>query len=656
MSLQVLTNDEELIHAEIIRQIQGPILVTGVGGFIGSVAFNTLLNFRSDVYGIARNRPGLRSKALSQVSTRHLDLLDQPALEATIAEIRPRTIFNFAAVGAYPTQNDLNAMIEINTKLVAKLGQWCLTNDCALIHSGTSSEYGSNCSGPNESEICVPNSMYSATKLAGTHLLQQLGRETDFRCVVLRFYSIFGPLESPSRLIPTLLRTGLEGRLPNFSSPRISRDFTYVIDAIEAAWLSAVYLTKNTGTFVFNIGSGVPTSMSDVARIAKEVFSIKDEPVFSSNLRHWDLEDWYSNPRLAAITLGWAARTGFTEGFHRTLSWYQQSPNRELLLIDHKSTSSESDVNWTLSAIVACYKDERAIPIIYERLVATFQQIGCDYEIVFVNDASPDNSEAVLAELISSDPRVIGITHMRNFGSQAAFISGMKASKGDACVLLDGDLQDPPELIVEFCRKWREGYDVVYGIRQTREASAVMQIAYKCFYKIYSSLSGFPVPRDAGDFSLMSRQVVNALLKFPERDLFLRTNRAYIGGRQVGVPYHRPERAFGTSTNSPLKNLQWAVRGILSSSRKPLSALSVAGISTSVISILGLFVQLGLGLLVPDAAPRGFVTVILLVGVFGSLNLLAISVVGEYVGRILDEVRSRPRYVRRHVKSSANDL
>jgi nucleoside-diphosphate-sugar epimerase/glycosyltransferase involved in cell wall biosynthesis len=655
MISKILTHDQELIHSDAIRKIQGPIVVIGVGGFIGSVAFHTLQNSRADVYGIARDESNWRTTAIAHPRIRQLDLRNQKALEMLLGEIRPRTIFNFSAVGAYPTQHDLNAMIEINIKLLGNLGQWCLTHSCVLIHSGTSSEYGSNCSGPTESDTCSPNSAYSATKLAGTHLLQQLGREEGFRCVVLRFYSIYGPLEDSSRLIPTLIRKGLEGLLPDFSSSRISRDFTYVVDALEAAWLSAIHAQKNTGTFVFNIGTGVSTDMSDVARIAKEIFSIKNEPTFAGNLRQWDLEDWYSNPRLAAITLGWHARTSFMEGLNQTLSWYQQSHNREFLLIGNKVSKSEHVVDCTLSAIVACYKDEQAIPIMYDRLVATFQRIGCEYEIVFVNDASPDNSAAELEKLISIDPRVTVITHMRNFGSQAAFISGMQASKGDACVLLDGDLQDPPELLFDFYRKWREGFDVVYGVRKTREASAVMQIAYKSFYKIYSSMSGFPIPRDAGDFSLMSRQVVNELLKFPERDLFLRTNRAYIGGRQVGVPYHRPERAFGTTTNSPFRNLQWAVRGVLSSSRKPLSALSLAGISTAVLSVLGLLVQLALRLAVPNSAPRGIVTVILLVGVFGSMNLLAISVVGEYVGRILDEVRGRPRYIHRSIKKSAND-
>lgn len=654
MTADLLTNNEAAIHAEVVRQIQGPIVVLGAAGFIGSHALHTLSRFRADVFGIAREASGWRSIALGNSQIRQVDLRNQPALEALLSEVKPRTILNFSAVGAYPTQQDLNEMIEINTKLVGNLGQWCLLNDCTLVHSGTSSEYGLNCAGPIEDDMCFPNSVYSSTKLAATHLLQQFGQESDFRAVVLRLYSIYGPLEDPDRLIPTIIRNGLDGALPNFSSPQISRDFVYIVDSLEAVWLAAVYAQSHPGTLILNIGSGVSTSMSMVATATKELFKIDSQPIYVSNLRKWDLENWYSNPLRAKKTLNWVARTTFSNGLRQTLTWYTSVRARQEFLLTANTSRNYREASLILSAVIACYKDEQAIPIMYERLVSTFRAIGCNYEIIFVNDGSPDNSDVELNKLTSIDSRVTVVTHMRNFGSQSAFVSGMEVSRGDACVLLDGDLQDPPEVIVDFYRKWREGFDVVYGIRTTREASAAMRLAYKGFYRVLSSLSSFSIPRDAGDFSLISRKVVDELLKFPERDLFLRTNRAYVGGRQVGVPYHRPERAFGRSTNSLMKNLQWAVRGILSSSRKPLSALSLTGISLAGLSLLGLTVQLGLRLFVPEAAPRGIATVVLLVGLFGSANLIAVSIVGEYVGRILDEVRGRPRYIRRSISGAVN--
>ena len=154
-----------------------------------------------------------------------------------------------------------------------------------------------------------------------------------------------------------------------------------------------------------------------------------------------------------------------------------------------------------ISAIIACYRDEPAIPIMHERLTAVFNKIGCDYEIIFVNDRSPDNAAQVLAELSKRDSKVVVINHTRNFGSQNAFTSGMKISTGDAVVLLDGDLQDPPELIEDFYKKWREGFDVVYGVRIKREAGLFLRVSYKLFYRMFRAASYVPIPMDAGDFS-----------------------------------------------------------------------------------------------------------------------------------------------------------
>ena len=164
-----------------------------------------------------------------------------------------------------------------------------------------------------------------------------------------------------------------------------------------------------------------------------------------------------------------------------------------------------------ISAIIACYRDAPAIPIMHERLAAVFQKIGVDYEIIFVNDCSPDDSREVLADLAKRDPRVTVINHTRNFGSQNAFTSGMQVCTGDACVLLDGDLQDPPELIEAFHQKWQEGYDVVYGVRVKRDATLFLQVAYKAFYRLFRAASYVPMPLDAGDFSLLDRRVVDAL-------------------------------------------------------------------------------------------------------------------------------------------------
>ncbi len=305
----------------------------------------------------------------------------------------------------------------------------------------------------------------------------------------------------------------------------------------------------------------------------------------------------------------------------------------------------------SISAIVACYKDAQAIPIMTERLVAVFEKCGIDYEIIFVDNGGPDDSEEVIRSLSGTNPRVIGITNSRSFEqtSQGSFRSGMEIASKEACVLLDGDLQDPPELIENFINKWREGYDVVYGIRAKREAPLSMQWGSKAFYRVFDWLSTTPMPHDAGDFSLLDKKVVYWILKCDERDIFIRGLRAYVGFKQTGISYHRPERMFGRSSNNFFKNISWAKKGIFSFSRKPLDMLTTFGFLSVLFTILLAIVVVILRFTAPQMAPRGVTTIILLIMFFGSFNILAISVVGEYIAKIFEEVKRRPSFIRKHL-------
>jgi glycosyltransferase involved in cell wall biosynthesis len=298
-----------------------------------------------------------------------------------------------------------------------------------------------------------------------------------------------------------------------------------------------------------------------------------------------------------------------------------------------------------LSAVIACYRDAEAVPIMHERLTNVFQQLAVDYEIIFVNDASPDNAASVLANLAAVDTRVVVINHSRNFGSQNAFTSGMGIATGDAVILLDGDLQDPPELIVQFYEKWLEGFEVVYGRRVKRNASQFLQVAYKAFYRLFRATSYVPIPLDAGDFSLIDRRVVEVLKRLPENNRFLRGLRAWVGFRQVGVPYVRPERLFGRTTNSFLKNMGWARRAIFSFSYVPLDLITWLGVVTVAFSLVGIIVQVVLRLIFPDIAPTGFTTLIVLVLFLGGLQLLSLSIIGSYQAHLYDEIKRRPPYI-----------
>jgi len=298
-----------------------------------------------------------------------------------------------------------------------------------------------------------------------------------------------------------------------------------------------------------------------------------------------------------------------------------------------------------LSAVIACYNDGPAVPIMYQRLNTVFQKIGVGFEIIFVNDSSPDNAAEVLAELAAKDKKVIVINHTRNFGSQSAFTSGMRIATGDAVILLDGDLQDPPEIIESFFQKWQEGYDVVYGIRVQRDATWLLKKAYKIFYRIFRAASYVPIPLDAGDFSLLDRRVIDALNSLPENNRFLRGLRSWVGFKQTGVPYVRPERMFGRTTNSLLKNLEWARKGIFSFSYAPLEFITLLAFITVGASLLAILLQIAIRIIKPELVPSGFTTIIVLILFMGGIQLLCLSIIGSYLAHIYDEVKRRPPYI-----------
>ena len=308
-----------------------------------------------------------------------------------------------------------------------------------------------------------------------------------------------------------------------------------------------------------------------------------------------------------------------------------------------------------LSAIIACYRDGQAVPIMYQRLKAVFEKIGVEGEIIFVNDRSPDNAQEVLADLASKDRNLVVITHTRNFGSQSAFTDGMRLATGDAVILLDGDLQDPPELIEEFFHKWQEGYEVVYGVRVRREEPPIMEVAYKVFYRLFRATSYVPMPLDAGDFSLLDRRVVDALNALPETNRFLRGLRTWVGFKQVGVPYVRPKRMFGNSTNNLVKNLGWARKAIVSFSYAPLELITLMALVTVATAFIFIVFQIGLRIFFPQLVPSGFTTLIILILFLGGIQLLCLSIISWYLEQIYDEVKHRPPYIIDQVLNRPNN-
>ena len=628
-----------------VRALRGPILVLGAGGFVGANLLRRLLKYREDVFGVVRTLPAWRLDGIDRRHILEADLIDLAATRNLVANVRPSTIFDCIAYGAYSFETDQELIYRTNfTALVQLMELLADTGFAAFVHAGSSSEYGTNSAGPLEEASLQPNSHYSVSKVAASNYISYVGNIRRLPVLNLRLYSVYGPLEDLSRLIPNLVAKGLKGAFPPLVDPSTSRDFVYIDDVCDAFVHGAARLTPDIYGQAFNIGTGRATTIREVAKVAGDVFAIRAEPIFGSMAgRSWDLPDWYAAPGKAERLLNWTAKTDLATGLKLTSEWVRSLEGLDAGAMTKRTPSPRRR---SISAIVACYKDEQAIPVMHRRLTDTFKKLDVNYEIIFVNDGSPDNCADRIVEISATDPHVLGITHSRNFGSQMAFRSGMEMSVMQACVLLDGDLQDPPELIEQFYRRWTEGYDVVYGRRVKRDMPFGWGFLYKAFYRLFAYLSYVKIPLDAGDFSLIDRRVVGWLLRSPERDLFLRGLRAYIGFRQTGVDYVRPKRAFGESTNNLLKNLEWAKRGIFSFSNAPLKMLSAGGVVLLGLSIVLGVIVAGLRILIPDIAPRGATTLLLASLFFGAINLFAVGLLGEYIAKIMEEVKARPRLIR----------
>ncbi len=632
---------------EKIKKIEGPIFVFGATGFIGVNVFNDILLMRKDCYAIthdAINAWRLKLLNVPHSNIVHCDITSFISVKNIFELYKPKTVFNLAAYGAYSKQKDVRLIYETNVNGTVNILENC-ENVKAYIHAGSSSEYGVNSTAPKENDPLEPNSHYAASKVSASYIINYYANFKNINALNLRLYSVYGFWEEPDRLIPMMIEKARQNSLPNLVEKEISRDFVFISDAVEAFIDAALNMNAGVKGKSYNICTGKKTTLEQLVTTVKKEFDVNATPAWGGmENRTWDLKDWYGNPENANKELGWKAKTELADGLQATLKWHEQIGYGENILPAFQNPK----LNAKITAIIACYKDAQAIPIMYERLVKMFNETKVRYEIIFVNDCSPDNSEAIISDIVANDYNVIGITHSRNFGSQSAFLSGMEIATGDAVVLLDGDLQDPPEIIPAMYKKWMEGYDVVYGKRVKREMSFFMNWLYKFFYRIFSKLSYIKIPVDAGDFSIMDRKVVKELNKLPEKEIFLRGLRAWIGFKQTGVDYVRPERMFGKSTNNFRKNILWAKKAIFSFSFVPLEILSYAGLILTGISFLGIIIQVILRFVYPHV-PQGFSTVIVLILFFGGVELLAVSVLGEYLSKIFEEGKARPKFIRRSI-------
>ena len=308
----------------------------------------------------------------------------------------------------------------------------------------------------------------------------------------------------------------------------------------------------------------------------------------------------------------------------------------------------------TYSVIVPVYNEKESLPVLYERMVSVMDQTGEPWELILVDDGSFDGSSQIMRELSQKDPRVRVIFFARNFGHQIAVTAGMDHALGDAAIVIDADLQDPPEVILELIEKWKEGYEVVYAVRTGREGESwFKKETASIFYRLIYKITDVKIPLDAGDFRLLDRKVLDVMNSMREKHRFLRGMSAWVGYKQIGVPYQRAPRYAG-KTKYPLKKmilLAWnAITGF---SYVPLQIAMILGFIVAFISILLIIVVIILRINGNELV--GQATTLISTLCLGGVQLICLGIIGEYLGRIYDEVKNRPLYIAAEITPSIYD-
>jgi dolichol-phosphate mannosyltransferase len=297
-----------------------------------------------------------------------------------------------------------------------------------------------------------------------------------------------------------------------------------------------------------------------------------------------------------------------------------------------------------VSVVVPLYNEEANIGELHRRIKAVLDDLPGDYEVVFVNDGSRDATRRLADELSARDPQLVVLHLSRNFGHQAAVSAGIDQARGEAVVVMDGDLQDPPEVLPQFLQLWRDGHDVVYAVRRHRKEGWFKRLGYFLFYRLLGAISELSIPLDSGDFCLMDRKVVEALKALPEQRRFVRGLRTFVGFRQVGLEYERSSREAGRPKYTLRALLGLAIDGLVSFSSYPLRLVTYLGMATAFLA-LALTIWALSDAIYRHSAPQGWASIVIVVLFMGSVQLVCMGITGEYIRLIFLETKQRPTYI-----------
>ncbi|KYG63073.1 hypothetical protein AZI86_15245 [Bdellovibrio bacteriovorus] len=532
------------------------VMITGAHGFIGAQLLNLLSVAHVPCVGLSSGKTtsNVRVNSFGRKNLVVCDL-DQPASVARSFH-GVTMIVHTATYGAYSWQVESGEIFKQVQQLETLLSEARKNGIKAFIHTGTSSEYGQNCNYAKEDQTPHANSLYSLAKIQCHNLISYYGKTLNVPAMTLRLFSIYGPGEHPRKLIPHICSSILENHPLTLSDPETSRDFVHIYDALEMILDGLLGIQPQDYGEAYNVCTGEQTSLKNVADILAKEFDFKNLRWSSGVAKSWDLKTWVGSTEKTFKRFGWQAKISFAAGLKQTLEYYQEHRfllNNEFFLPRKK-----------ISVIAPCYMDLQSIPILFERLRVVFENLKYDFEFIVIDDVSPDGAYESLKEHALKDARWVLAKHTRNFGSQSIFMHGLDIATGDAVVLMDGDLQDPPELIPQFIEKWEQGFDLCLGKRVSREEGFWFSFKCKAFYRLWNIVSRIDIPLDCGDFGLISRAAAKQIVSFRTKIKLWRTLRAFPAYKTALVPYRRPNRAFGFSTNSNRKLIMWSLKFLFS--------------------------------------------------------------------------------------------
>lgn len=611
------------------------ILITGGTGFIGSHLVPRLLEQGHEVALLTRSHtemPVWWGANIKVVCHQHNGSIED--MLNVFQQAKPDLIYHLAThFVAEHSSEDLEELVKTNVLFSMQVVEaMAATGVSRIVIASTVWTHFQN-------KEYSPVSLYAATKKAFENILQFYSENHGFKVISLELYDTYGPYDYRPKLIPLLLSLRQTSEPVPLSLGEQPLSLTFVEDVVRAFVIAGERVLEGDEPF----------SETFCVRSAEEYTLRKTVEIFEKASGH-DLNIEfggrpYRKREVMELWRGeilpdWEALVDLEEGFKRTIKEHRTFPRTEP--VNQK----------LLSFIIPSFNEYPNIEALCSRIVKMMNEIKeYEFEVIFIENGSTDQSDQLLRQLHKGDKRIKMVKLSRNFGYQGAISAGLKFATGDWVAVLDGDQQDPPELIPDLLKKAETGFDIVYGVREKRLGSRYKNFAYKMFYRIYSYFSEIDVPRDAGEFCVMSRRAVEAINRMPERQRFVRGLRTWVGFRQAAFNYTREERAEGESKFDLLRMVYLGLDGILSFSVVPLRFSMFLGLVTFVLA-LGLgavhFINRLSELFGYDAAlslPPGLTQINLTIIFLFGITIFSIGVVGEYIGRIYNEVKKRPLFL-----------